>query len=84
MIVAVTVFAASIVTMHVAPLTDVHPAHPPNISTASVTTSATSVGGVVMGTRVEHPTKEPVVQEIPGPVTVPRPVPAIVTVNGYV
>lgn len=85
-IVAVTAFAASIVTVHVVPLTAVQPVQPPNPSIASVTTSVTSVGGVVIGTRVEQTAVEPVVQVIPGPVTVPEPLPTTetVTVSGYV
>jgi hypothetical protein len=78
---AVTAFAASIATTHVSPLAVVHPVHPPNISTAFVAVRVMLAGGVVRFTTVEHPAVEPVEHEIPGPVTVPVPVPTRPTVS---
>lgn len=79
---AVTVFTASIDTVQTFPDTVAHPVQPAKAEVASgVAVSVTDVAGVVLGTDAVHPAVEPVVHEIPSPVTVPRPEPEVVTVS---
>jgi hypothetical protein len=81
--VAVTVFADVTVTVHVAPLTLVQPVQLFRIEVASGV--AVSVTVPPFATLVVHPTVEPAVQAMPGPVTVPTPpCVAAVTVSWYV
>ena len=83
--VAVTVFAPVIDTVQTFPATELHPLHDQKIDPASgVAVSVTTVAGTVFGTWAVQPRVEPVVQAIPGPVTVPRPVPAVRTVRSQV
>jgi hypothetical protein len=46
--------------------------------------SVTDVAGDVLGTEAVHPCVEPVVQEMPSPVTVPRPLPEVFAVRSHV
>ncbi len=72
--VAVAVFAEVIDTVQTLPDTLVHPLQPVKIDAASgVAVSVTDLAGEVMGTAAVHPSVAPVVQEMPPPVTVPRP-----------
>ena len=81
--VAVTFFAASIDTVQTFPETVVHPVQPTNAEVASgVAVSVTVAGGDVLGYEAVHPAAKGSRQEIPSPVTVPRPEPQSSTVSG--
>jgi hypothetical protein len=83
--VAVTVLAPVIETVQTFPNTVVQPLHPVRIDPSSgVAVSVTAVAGEVLGTETVHPAVEPVVQEMPSPVTVPRPVPDVFAVRSQV
>jgi hypothetical protein len=83
--VAVTVFAAVIVAVQTFPDTEVHPLQlEKNDPASGVAVSVTDVAGEVLGTEAVHPSVEPVVQEMPPPVTVPRPAPDVFAVRSQV
>ena len=83
--VAVTVFAAVIETVQTFPDAEVQPLQiTKNDAASGVAVSVTVVAGDVTGTETLHPTAEPVVQEMPPPVTVPRPAPDVPTVRSAV
>jgi hypothetical protein len=83
--VAVTVFAAVIVAVQTFPDTEVHPLQlEKNDPASGAAVSVTDVGGEVLCTEAVHPSVEPVVQEMPPPVTVPRPAPDVFAVRSQV
>jgi hypothetical protein len=83
--VAYTVRAPPTLTVQLAPETVRHPDQPAKTELPSgVATSVTSVAGLVFGMGAVHPAVEPDVQAMPGPVTVPTPVPFILTVTAHV
>jgi uncharacterized protein YlzI (FlbEa/FlbD family) len=83
--VAVTVLAPVIETVQVFPDTVVQPLHDQKIDPASgVAVSVTAVAGEVFATWAVQPSVEPVVQAMPPPVTVPRPVPEVLAVRSHV
>jgi hypothetical protein len=71
--------------VHALPAVEAQPVHATKMDLASgAAVRVTSVAGVVFGTGAVQPAVEPVVQEIPGPVTVPTPEPLVFTVSGHV
>jgi hypothetical protein len=83
--VAVTDLAPVIETVHRLPETLVQPDQLANTEVASgVAVRTTCVAGVVFGTLTVQPSVDPLVQEIPSPVTVPLPVPEVLAVSRYV
>jgi hypothetical protein len=82
--VAVAIRAPVIATVQTFPDTDVQPLHLEKTEPASgAAVSATDVAGAVLGTLAVQPAVEPVAQEMPGPVTVPRPVPEVFAVRTH-
>lgn len=83
--VAVTVLAELIATLQVDPDTLVHPLHEEKVEpTSGAAVSVTIVAGDVLDTAAVHPAVDPVAQETPSAVTVPRPVPDVLTVRSQV
>jgi hypothetical protein len=79
-----TLRAPAIVTVQVFPDADAQPDQNASLEYASGdAVSVTTAAGEVFGTLAVHPAVEPVVQEIPPPVTVPLPAPEGVTVSAY-
>jgi hypothetical protein len=82
---AVTDVARVTETVQTLPDTEVQPYQLVKTDPASaVAVSVTLVGGIVLATFAVHPAVEPVVQAMPGAVTVPRPVPEVFVVRSQV
>jgi hypothetical protein len=80
--VAVAILAAVMETVQTLPETLVHPDQLANTELASgVAVRTTCVGGTVFGTAAVQPAVDPLVQEIPSPVTVPLPAPDVLAVR---
>ena len=68
-------------TVQLVPDTELHPDHPLKIDEAEVG-AAMSVIAAPFGSGTAHPDDEPVLQSIPGPLTLPCPAPLMDTVSG--
>jgi hypothetical protein len=80
--VAYTFLAPDIVTVQTFPETLVQPSQLVKAeSSAGAAVSVNCVAGAVFGTLAVQPAVDPLVQEIPSPVTVPWPVPCVLTVR---
>lgn len=71
--------------MQLSPETASQPDQPVKIELASgLATRVTCVAGMVFEIEAEQPAVDPLVQDIPAPVTVPLPVPPVLAVRRYV